>query len=63
MSDNPNTTIIRSAIPETPPSPVTKIDNIAYRVWAHFRETSTETMEGKIKHMLQDEVRQMMNDE
>ena len=32
MSDNPSTTIIRSTIPETPPSLVKKIDDITYRV-------------------------------
>ena len=46
-----------------PPSMVKKIGNITYRVWAHFSETSTETMEDKIKRMLKDEVRQMMESE
>jgi hypothetical protein len=32
-------------------------------VWAHFSETSTETMEEKIKRMLREEVRQMMAQE
>ena len=60
MTNNFNKTITRTAVPETPPSLVKKIDNITYRVWAHFSETSTETMEDKIKRMLKDEVRQMM---
>ena len=60
MTNNPSKTITRAAVPETPPSLVKKIDNITYRVWAHFSETSTETMEDKIKRMLKDEVRQMM---
>ena len=35
----------------------------SYLVWAHFSETSTETMEDKIKRMLREEVRQMMAQE
>ena len=46
--------------PDTPPSLVKKIGKNTYRVWAHFSETSTETMEDKIKRMLREEVRQMM---
>ena len=34
--------------PDTPPSMVKKIGKTTYRVWAHFSETSTETMEDKI---------------
>ena len=49
--------------PDTPPSMVKKIGKTTYRVWAHFSETSTETMEDKIKRMLKDEVRQMMETE
>ena len=63
MANNPSKAITRTTIPETPPSLVKKIDNITYRVWAHFSETSTETMEDKIKRMLKDEVRQMMESE
>ena len=55
--------ITTTSVPETPPSLVKKIDNITYRVWAHFSETSTETMEDKINRMLKDEVRQMMESE
>ncbi len=47
----------------TPPSMVKKIDNITYRVWAHFSDTSTETMEDKIKRLLKDEVRKRMESE
>ena len=63
MPNNPNKTTTKTAVPETPPSLIKKIDNITYRVWAHFSETSTETMEDKIKRMLKDEVRQMMESE
>ena len=63
MPNDPSKTTTKTAVPETPPSLVKKIDNITYRVWAHFSETSTETMEDKIKRMLKDEVRQMMESE
>ena len=49
--------------PDTPPSLVKKIGKTTYLVGAHFSETSTETMEDKIKRMLREEVRQMMADE
>ena len=61
MPDKSTTTA--NYIPQDPPSMVKKIGNITYRVWAHFSETSTETMEDKIKRMLQNEVRQMMESE
>ena len=63
LSNNSNTTTTRTAVPDMPPSMVKKIDNITYRVWAHFSETSTETMEDKIKWMLKNEVRLMMENE
>ena len=46
-----------------PNCPIVKIGKTTYFVWAHFSETSTETMEDKIKRMLREEVRQMMVDE
>ena len=49
--------------PDTPPSMVKKIGKTTYLVWAHFSETSTETMEDKINRMLREEVRQMMAQE
>ncbi|MDE7262599.1 MAG: transposon-encoded TnpW family protein, partial [Oscillospiraceae bacterium] len=45
MTNNPRKLTTRNTAPETPPALVKKIDNITYRVWAHFSETSTETME------------------
>ena len=63
MINTTSKTIASTTAPDTPPSLVKKIDNITYRVWAHFSETSTETMEDKIKRMLKDEVRQMMESE
>ena len=49
--------------PNTPPSLVKKIGKTTYLVWAHFSETSTETMEDKIKRMPREEVCQMMANE
>ena len=51
MTNNPSKTTTSTAVPETPPSMVKKIGNITYRV------------EDKIKRMLQNEVRQMMESE
>ena len=42
---------------------VKKIGKTTYLLWAHFWETSTETIEDKIKRMLCEEVRQMMAQE
>ena len=66
MSNETSTTetsIYPKATPQTPPALVKKIGKTTYRVWAHFSETSTETMEDKIKRMLREEVRQMMAQE
>ena len=57
-----------SAVPaptaqENPPALVKKIGKMTYIVRIHFSETSTETMEDKIKRMLKNEVRQMMESE
>ena len=49
--------------PDTPAAMVKNIGKTTYLVWAHFSETSTETMEDKIKRMLREEVRQMMEQE
>ena len=63
-ADTPNT----SAAPtptaqDNPPALVKKIGKMTYIVRIHFSETSTETMEDKIKRMLKNEVRQMMENE
>ena len=66
MSNEPTTTetiTYPKPTPQTPPALVKKIGKTTYLVWAHFSETSTETMEDKIKRMLREEVRQMMADE
>ena len=48
---------------DNPPALVKKIGKMTYIVRIHFSETSTETMEDKIKRMLKNEVRQMMENE
>ena len=53
-----------SGVPETkardrPPDMVRKIGKTTYKVWAHFSETSRETLDDKIKRMLRDDVRRM----
>ena len=51
------------ATEDNPPALVKKIGKMTYIVRIHFSETSTETMEDKIKRMLKNEVRQMMENE
>ena len=53
-----------SSVPEKkerdrPPDMVRKIGKTTYKVWAHFSETSRETLDDKIKRMLKDDVRRM----
>ena len=48
---------------DNPPALVKKIGKMTYIVRIHFSETSTETMEDKIKRMLKNEVLQMMENE
>ena len=45
---------------DRPPDLVKKIGNTTYRVWAHFSETSRETLEDKIHRMLREDVRRAM---
>ena len=52
-----------STAQDNPPALVKKIGKMTYIVRIHFSETSTETMEDKIKRMLKNEVRQMMENE
>ena len=69
--ENENVTVdtaSTSAVPtptaqDNPPALVKKIGKMTYIVRIHFSETSTETMEDKIKRMLKNEVRQMMENE
>ena len=48
---------------DRPPDLEMKIGNTTYRVWAHFSQTSRETLEDKIKRMLRDDVRRIMQAE
>ena len=50
-------------VQDNPPALVKKIGKMTYIVRIYFSETSTETMEDKIKRMLKNEVRQMMENE
>ncbi|MBQ9348944.1 MAG: transposon-encoded TnpW family protein [Oscillibacter sp.] len=45
---------------DRPPDMVMKIDRTTYRVWAHFSQTSKETLNDKIKRMLREDVQRMM---
>ena len=54
---------VASSAQDNPPALVKKIGKMTYIVRIHFSETSTETMEDKIKRMLREEVRRMMADE
>ena len=45
---------------DRPPDMVMKIDRTTYRVWAHFSQTSKETLNDKTKRMLRDDVQRMM---
>ena len=48
---------------DRPPDLEKKIGKTTYRVWAHFSQTSKETLEDKIKRMLRDDVRRAMQTE
>ena len=50
-------------VQDNPLALVKKVGKMTYIVRIHFSETSTETMEDKIKRMLKNEVRQMMENE
>ena len=45
---------------DRPPDLVKKIGKTTYKVWAHFSNTSRETLEDKIHRMLREDVRRMM---
>ena len=54
---------VAPTVQDNPPALVKKIGKMTYIVRIHFSETSTETMEDKIKRMLRNEVRQIMENE
>ena len=58
----PSTPVVQT-VRDNPPALVKKIGKMTYIVRIHFSETSTETMEDKIKRMLKNEVRQIMENE
>ena len=45
---------------DRPPDMVMRIGQTTYRVWAHFSQSSRETLDDKIKRMLRDDVRRML---
>lgn len=48
---------------DRPPDLEKKIGRTTYRVWAHFSQTSRETLEDKIHRMLREDVRRAMQSE
>ena len=52
-----------SLIQDRPPDLVKKIGKTTYLVRVHFSQTSRETLEDKIKRMLRDDVRRIMQAE
>ncbi len=50
-------------VQENPPALVKKIGKMTYIVRVHFSTTSKETFSDKVKRMLRNEVRQMMESE
>ncbi len=51
------------AAQDNPPALIKKIGKMTYIVRVHFSTTSKETFEDKVKRMLRNEVRQMMENE
>lgn len=52
-----------TAAQKEPPALVKKIGSMTYIVRVHFSTTSKETFNDKVKRMLRNEVRQMMENE
>ena len=48
---------------DRPPDLEKKIGKTTYKVWAHFSQTSRETLEDKIHRMLREDVRRAMQAE
>jgi len=48
---------------DNPPALIKKIGKMTYIVRVHFSTTSKETFEDKVKRMLRNEVRQLMENE
>ncbi len=62
-SSTPAPTVQNPATQDDPPALIKKIGNMTYIVRVHFSTTSKETFEDKVKRMLRNEVRQMMENE
>ena len=52
--------VVKPQSHDRPPDLVKKIGKTTYKVWAHFSETSRETLDDKINRMLREDVRRMM---
>jgi len=52
-----------TATQDNPPALIKKIGKMTYIVRVHFSTTSKETFEDKVKRMLREEVRQIMDKE
>ena len=61
----PEDTAVSQAAPQEkePPAMVKKIGKMTYIVRVHFSTTSKETFSDKVKRLLREEVRQMMENE
>ena len=61
----PEDTVVSQAVPQEkePPAMVKKIGKMTYIVRVHFSTTSKETFSDKVKRLLREEVRQMMENE
>ena len=59
----PATSVKTSRTQDRPPDLVKKIGKTTYLVRVHFSQTSRETLEDKIKRMLRDDVRRIMQAE
>ena len=58
-----NLAVQDTATQDNPPALIKKIGKMTYIVRVHFSTTSKETFEDKVKRMLRNEVRQMMENE
>ena len=58
-----NTPLLQDAATQDPPALIKKIGKMTYIVRVHFSTTSKETFNDKVKRMLREEVRQMMEND
>lgn len=63
-NENVNMAVAEDTVAQKePPALVKKIGSMTYIVRVHFSTTSKETFNDKVKRMLRNEVRQMMENE